>query len=82
MAWPFRRISPDVGRDSPAMSFISVVLPLPFGPSSSAVLPGRRSKDTSSSAARRRYFLVTFLISSMVCSSSNKGYDNHYIRLC
>src|SRR5689334_5556891 len=61
---PWTRISPSSGRYSPASTFISVLLPAPFSPSSAWTSPGRRSKLTRSLARTPGNRLTTPRIST------------------
>ena len=45
---PSSKILPAVGRSSPAISRIKVVLPAKVGPSSTFIVPGSSTSDTSS----------------------------------
>src|SRR5690349_21633188 len=51
IARPFTRTTPSSGRYSPASTFMSVLLPAPFSPSSAWISPGRKSKSTWSFAS-------------------------------
>ena len=54
MGMPPKVISPELGLAMPAISFISVVLPLPLGPSSRQVSPPRSCVHTSFRAVTPR----------------------------
>lgn len=48
------RTSPELARYTPAMTFSSVVLPLPFGPMRPAIWPGSALRLTSERACTAR----------------------------
>src|SRR6478752_6541664 len=72
VALPSTRISPSLGRRSPARICMSVDLPAPFSPTTAWISPARKPTWTRSSARTPGNLLVTPAI-SMICGLNVTG---------